>query len=121
MRDLGGNGPSFVTRTDPNWSNTAGGPGDRFVASKAYQRIADPAGRGQTWTSGPVEVSSTHMLVKGTMLETGVGGPGGGMVPPLYQPGVVDTKATDRSSRTGRGPTRSSLQTPAGSNAAPSM
>ena len=28
MRELGGDAPSFVTRTDPNWSSTAGGPGD---------------------------------------------------------------------------------------------
>jgi hypothetical protein len=38
---------------------------------------------------GPVEVSSIQ-LVKGTMLETGAGGPGGGPVPPFYQPGIVD-------------------------------
>jgi hypothetical protein len=90
MRELGGNAPSFVTATGPNWSHTGGGPGDRFIASKGYQAIADPAGRGQRWSTGPVEVSSTHVLVKGTMLETGVGGPGGGPVPPFYQPGIVD-------------------------------
>lgn len=63
-----------------------GGPGDRFIASKGYQQIQDASGRGQSWTTGPVEVSSTHMLQKGTLLETGAGGPGGGAVPPLYQP-----------------------------------
>jgi HK97 family phage major capsid protein len=91
IREIGGAGPSFVTATDPNWSPTGGGPGDMFVKSAAYQRVADPAGRGQTWSTGPVEVSSAPFaLVKGTMLETTVGGPGGGMVPPMYQPGVVD-------------------------------
>jgi hypothetical protein len=89
MKVLGGDAPSFVTRTDPNWSNTAGGPGDVFVKSQGYQKIADARFRGQTWSSGPVEVSSIQ-LVKGTMLETGAGGPGGGPVPPLYQPGIVD-------------------------------
>jgi HK97 family phage major capsid protein len=78
---------SFVTRQDGGGA-ISGGPGDRFIASKAYQRIADPSGRGQTWSTGPVEVSS-HMLVKGTMLETGVGGPGGGPVPPMYESGIV--------------------------------
>jgi HK97 family phage major capsid protein len=71
-------------------SHTGGGPGDVFIASKGYQKIADPSLRGQQWSTGPVEVSSTHILVKGTMLETGVGGPGGGPVPPFYQPGIVD-------------------------------
>jgi HK97 family phage major capsid protein len=88
MRELGGAGPRFVTATDPNHSFAGGGPGDVFIKSAAYQRIADPAGRGQTWTTGPVEVSSIQ-LVKGTMLETGVGGPGGGLVAPQYEPGVV--------------------------------
>jgi hypothetical protein len=55
--------------TDPNWSPNGGRPGDVFVKSAAYQKISDPVGRGQRWTAGPVEVSSTHVLVKGTMLE----------------------------------------------------
>jgi HK97 family phage major capsid protein len=100
MRDLGGSGSSFVTRMDPNWSNTTGGPGDRFIASKAYQKIADPSGRGQSWSTGPVEVSSGPLMqrmpasnafemYKGTLVESGVGGPGGGLVPPYFEPGVV--------------------------------
>ena len=88
IRELDPGSISFVVRSDGG-AATSGGPGDRFIASKGYQRIADPSGRGQTWTTGPVEVSSTHMLVKGTMLETGVGGPGGGPVPPQYEPGIV--------------------------------
>jgi HK97 family phage major capsid protein len=100
IREIGGLRPSFVTRTDPNWSNTAGGPGDVFVASKAYQEIQDASGRGQSWSTGPVTVSKVplmqrmpagmHQMVKGTLLETGAGGPGGGLVPPFYEPGVVD-------------------------------
>jgi HK97 family phage major capsid protein len=81
-------GGANVVRQDG--SHTGGGPGDVFVKSAAYQKVADPSARGQTWTTGPVEVSSTHLLVKGTMLETTAGGPGGGLVPPMYQPGVVD-------------------------------
>ncbi len=44
---LGGGGPSFVTVTDPNsnWSHTAGGQGDVFIKSAAYQKVADPAAR----------------------------------------------------------------------------
>jgi HK97 family phage major capsid protein len=89
MSEIGG-GVSFTKMTDPNHSFTGGGPGDRFVKSAEYQKIIDPAGRGQQWTTGPVEVSSTHVLVKGTMLETTTGGPGGGLTQPFYQPGVVD-------------------------------
>jgi hypothetical protein len=91
IREIGGSRFSSVM-TDPNASFAGGGPGDHFIASKGYQRIADPAGRGQTWSTGPVEVSKAQftVLTKGTMLETTAGGPGGGMVPPMYQPGVVD-------------------------------
>jgi HK97 family phage major capsid protein len=64
-----------------------GGPGDVFVASKAYQQVR--ADRGQNWTTGPVEVSRTPLAMKGTLLESGVGGPGGGAVPPAYEPGIV--------------------------------
>jgi HK97 family phage major capsid protein len=100
MRELGGAGPSFVKATDPNHSFTGGGPGDVFIASKGYQQIKSPDTRPQTWSSGPVEVSKVplmhrmpsgmHELYKGTLLETGAGGPGGGLIPPMYQPGVVD-------------------------------
>ena len=100
MRELGGSAPSFVKATDPNHSFAGGGPGDVFVKSAAYQKIADPSGRGQTWTTGPVEVSKAPLMqrmpasdsfsmYKGTLLESGVGGPGGGAVPPGYEPGIV--------------------------------
>ena len=75
-----------MTRQDGG--QTSGGPGDRFIASKGYRQIRDSAGRGQSWSTGPIEVTS-HMLVKGTMLETGLGGPGGGPVPPQYESGIV--------------------------------
>jgi hypothetical protein len=65
------------------------GPGDMFVKSAEYQRIKDPGARGQTWSTGPIQVSTVALSTKGTLLETGVGGPGGGAVPPLYEPGVV--------------------------------
>ena len=93
IREIGGRGVSFVSVTDPNWSPTGGGPGDVFVASKGYQQIQDPAGRGQQWSTGPVEVAKgmPHTLLKGTLLETAGGaGPGGGLVPPQYAPGIVD-------------------------------
>jgi HK97 family phage major capsid protein len=77
-----------------------GGPGDRFIASKGYQQVADPSTRAQSWSTGPIEVASGPLLhsmqlgpgmYKGTLLETvGGAGPGGGVVPPLYAPGIVD-------------------------------
>jgi HK97 family phage major capsid protein len=93
IREIGGRlGGSYVSVTDPNHSHAGGGPGDVFIASKGYQAIADPGARPQTWSTGPVEVAKgLHTLIKGTMLETtGGAGPGGGLVPPFYQPGVVD-------------------------------
>jgi HK97 family phage major capsid protein len=90
IREMDPGSVSFVTRQDGG-AAISGGPGDVFVKSAAYQRIADPAGRGQNWSTGPVEVSKAQftVLTKGTMLETGVGGPGGGPVPPQYESGIV--------------------------------
>jgi HK97 family phage major capsid protein len=58
-----------------------------FVKSQQYRRILDPESRGQGWSTGPVKVGGFD--TKGTLLEPGVGGPGGGLVPPDYRPGVV--------------------------------
>ena len=63
-----------------------GGPGDVFVQSSGYKAIQRSDARPQSWSSGPVEVP---LLMKGTLLETGAGGPGGGLVPPAYEPGIV--------------------------------
>ena len=58
------------------------GPGDLFVASQAYKSIADPATRGQTWSTGAVELDT-----KGTLVTT----PGTALTPAGYVPGVVET------------------------------
>jgi HK97 family phage major capsid protein len=61
------------------------------VKSAGYQRIQDPSGRSQQWSTGPVEVAQSMVMHKGTLLETvGGAGPGGGLVPPFYAPGIVD-------------------------------
>ena len=70
-------------------SGGAGGPGDVFVRSSGYKQIKSPDARPQQWSSGLVEVSSAPFQTKGTLLEGGAGGPGGGLVPPYYQPGVA--------------------------------
>lgn len=76
-----------------SWNGVGGdsalGPGDAFVKSAEYLRIKDPGARGQQWSTGPVQVSNVSLSMKGTLLETGVGGPGGGVVPPEYQQGIV--------------------------------
>jgi HK97 family phage major capsid protein len=76
-----GNGKAMFTPFD------AGGPGDMFVASPQWKAIADPSSRGQSWTTGPVDVG---MLTKaGTLLESGQGA---GAVPvPQVVPGIVPT------------------------------
>jgi HK97 family phage major capsid protein len=59
---------------------TSGKLGD-FVESGGYKSIKSSAGRGQTWSSGAVEISA-----KGTLLEGSVAGT---LTPAEYQPGVV--------------------------------
>jgi HK97 family phage major capsid protein len=66
------------------------GPGDRFIASEGYKAVKASDMRPQQWSSGMIEVmSSFPMEAKGTLLQSGAGGPGGGLVPPEYVPGVV--------------------------------
>jgi HK97 family phage major capsid protein len=88
MKQLGG-GNSTVATGDPFGSWSSGGPGDRFVKSQAYQRIKSSDARPQQFSTGPVQVSDGPLMTKGTLLEAGAGGPGGGLVPPAYQPGVA--------------------------------
>jgi HK97 family phage major capsid protein len=57
-----------------------------FGKSAGYRSIKGD--RPQTWTTGKVEVPYQF---KGTLLETTAGGPGGGLVPPDYRAGVVET------------------------------
>jgi HK97 family phage major capsid protein len=65
------------------------GPGDVFVASQGFKSIQDASTRPQTWSTGMVEVSSVPLELKGTLTQTTGGGPGGGLIPPHYEPGVV--------------------------------
>jgi len=70
----------------------AGGPGDLFVKSEQWRRLADPGSRGQRWSTGVVEVGGGWMT-KGTLLE-GAGAPGSGtgggfLTSPTVVPGVV--------------------------------
>jgi HK97 family phage major capsid protein len=60
------------------------------MSFQGYQAIKDADHRPQRYSSGPIEVSRTPLLTKGTLLEAGAGGPGGGLVPPSYAPGVVE-------------------------------
>jgi hypothetical protein len=74
--------------TAPSPNSHTGGPGDIFVRSEGYKAIRASDMRPQQWSSGPVELGFP-IQAKGTLLESGAGGPGGGLTPPLYQPGVV--------------------------------
>jgi HK97 family phage major capsid protein len=70
--------------------NFTGGPGDVFVNSDGYKAVRASDMRPQQWSSGPVEVMGSPMQAKGTLTTTGGGaGPGGGLVPPYWEPGVV--------------------------------
>jgi HK97 family phage major capsid protein len=84
-REIGlGAGMEFSTN-----GGNAGGPGDMFVKSSEYKRIKDPGARGHEWSTGPIQVSNVALSAKGTLLESTVGGPGGGPVPPAWEPGIV--------------------------------
>jgi hypothetical protein len=68
--------------------------GRAFVESEGYKAIADPATRGERWSTGAIPVGS--LQAKGTLLE-GAGAPGAGTgggllsVGPTVVPGVVET------------------------------
>jgi HK97 family phage major capsid protein len=67
-------------------SGDSGRPGDRFIRSKGWRQISNPDARGQTWTSGPVDVGTFHAKA-GTVFESGQGA---GLIPvPYVAPGVV--------------------------------
>ena len=80
-KGLGSAGPVSV-----DGDMSAGPLGSAFVRSKAYQDIQDPRNRAQTWSSNPIEVP---LAAKGTLTTVTGGGPGGGLVPPHFEPGVV--------------------------------
>jgi HK97 family phage major capsid protein len=81
-------GPSYLHGAG---NNTGGGLGDQFVRSAGWKRISDPNGRGQQWSSGPVELSWRGK--GGTLLE---GSTGSGFTPtPEVVPGIV-TKLFER-------------------------
>jgi hypothetical protein len=89
---LGGGATSAFT--DPRASFAGGDdPGARFVGSQGFKAISRADLRGQTWSSGPIEVGNPSFSMKGTLLE-GAGAPGsgsgGGLVPvPQLVPGYV--------------------------------
>ena len=65
--------------------------GARFIRSEGYQKIKAADGRAAEWSTGAVNVGNVGLSAKGTLLESGAGGPGGGLVPAQYAPGVVST------------------------------
>jgi HK97 family phage major capsid protein len=65
------------------------GPGDLFVKSAGFRKIASPDTRPQSWSTGPVDVGRSILGKAGTALESGQGG---GFLPvPQVLGGVVDT------------------------------
>jgi HK97 family phage major capsid protein len=89
-RELGG---GFSTLMQTGAGQPSGSsPGEAFVMSEGYKAIKSAGSRGQSWTSGLVDVGFS---MKGTLLE-GAGSPGsgsgGGLLPvPQVVPGVVET------------------------------
>ncbi len=91
MADMGDRlgAPDASAGFDPPFGRQ--GPGDVFIQSAGYKAIKDPTARSQTWSSGMVDVTTggPALNMKGTLLETTAGGPGGGLVPPYNEPGIV--------------------------------
>lgn len=84
IRGGGGNTVDF----NPSGRPAPASWGEAFVRSEGFKRIADPATRGQTFTTGAVEVG-TFATKAGTVYESGQGA---GLVPvPEVVPGVVET------------------------------
>jgi HK97 family phage major capsid protein len=69
----------------PPSDNTAGDPGATFINSANYKMVSSSELRGQSWSTGPVEVGHLGYQLKGTMVE----GAGGTLVPPHYTGGIV--------------------------------
>jgi HK97 family phage major capsid protein len=69
-------------------SGTGGDIGSRFVRSPEYQRIKNADSRAQVWTTGPIDLGP--FSTKGTVTQTTTGGPGGGLTPAYYEPGIVE-------------------------------
>jgi HK97 family phage major capsid protein len=87
IKNADGTGPRVTLAGDG--SSQFGSPGERFVQSAGYKAIADPAARSTQWSSGPVKVGL--LSAKGTLTSTGAGGPGGGLVQPHIESGIVQT------------------------------
>jgi HK97 family phage major capsid protein len=80
MRKLGPTG-DVASQVSPMWTSA----GKAFVNSAEYKKISDPAGRGQSFSTGPVPVSFESKA--GTTIESGQGA---GLIPvPQVLPGVV--------------------------------
>ena len=92
IREIGGGGVSFVTAYRPE--PLAYG---RRAGRRVRQVGRVPEDRGPRQPRADVEHGpgrgfvEPHALHKGTLLENvGGAGPGGGLVPPFYEPGIVD-------------------------------
>jgi HK97 family phage major capsid protein len=91
-RGLGGGATSVFTDSRASFA-FGDDPGARFIASQGFKAISRADLRGQTWTSGPIDLGNPSLMMKGTLLE-GAGAPGsgsgGGLVPvPQLVPGYV--------------------------------
>jgi hypothetical protein len=85
---FGEDGPTEVIAAGDGTPSLSGNWGERFVKSEGYRRIGDPMSRGQTWSSGAIEVGSFRSKA-GTVLE---GAQGAGLVPvPQVILGVAET------------------------------
>jgi hypothetical protein len=91
LRELSGvgSGQDYSVSQGDYAGGGAASPGEAFVNSRGYKSIRASEARGDNWTTGPVDVG---LSMKGTLGETtGGAGPGGGLTPAGYVPGIVST------------------------------
>ena len=94
IEDLGRDMGMPNVMTDGASAHTFTDPGAMFVNSEGYKAIVG-GHRGESWSTGLIEVGGVGLSMKGTLLE-GAGSPGsgsgGGLLPvPQVVPGIVST------------------------------
>ena len=93
---------SFVTATDRRRPRYGRRPGRPVRQVGRYQQIADPSGRGQAWTTGPVEVSSSPSAAQGHAARDGRRRPGWRAGPAACTSRASWTSCSSRSACPGR-------------------
>ncbi len=78
---------AFLFAGAPGYQGGGTRPGDLFVKSEGYRKIADAGTRPQRWSTGAIDVGGGFYLKAGTLLESGYGA--GLVATPQQIPGII--------------------------------